>query len=76
MKVKQEILDIVDNPQKRVEIAMELRCGENSIAIQMRRNADNGRMTKMDFLEAISKVSGVPVDEILDRGEVIKEEQS
>lgn len=75
MKVKQEILDLVDNPQKRTEIAGELKIGEQAVAWNMRRNSDNGRMTKMDFLEAISKVSGIPVSEILEE-EVEKATQS
>jgi hypothetical protein len=76
MKVKQEILDRVNNTEKRVLIAQELKVGEQMVQSHMRRNANNGRMTKMDFLQAISKVSGVPVDEILEQGEVVKEPQS
>jgi hypothetical protein len=75
MKVKQEILDSVNTPQKRTLIALDLGIGEQTVAIQMRRNASNGRMTKMDFLQAISKVSGVAVDEILET-ELVKSPQS
>lgn len=75
MKVKQEILDRVNNTEKRVLIAQELKVGEQMVQSHMRRNANNGRMTKMDFLQAISKVSGIPVDEILEK-EVIEEPQS
>jgi len=75
-KVKQSILDLVDNPQKRTEIAGILKVGEQAIAWNMYHNKPNGRMTKMDFLEAISKVSGIPVTEILEEAEVAKETQS
>lgn len=66
MKIKQTILDLVDNPQSRTRIALDLRQGEQGVALQMRNNSDNGRMTKMDFLMAISKEAGVPVEDILE----------
>lgn len=66
MKLRQEILDKIDNPQTRTAIASELLCGEQNIAVHLRRNADNGRMTKMDALQAISKVAGISVGEILE----------
>lgn len=76
-KVKQSLLDSVNNPQTRTAIAQKLRVGEQSIAWQMRKNAVNGRMTKMDFLEVLSEISGVPVNEILeDALQVEKETQS
>lgn len=66
MKIKQEILDLVDNPQSRTRIALDLCIGEQTVALQMRNNAENGRMTKMDFLKAISKECGVSVEDILE----------
>lgn len=72
MKIKQTILNQVDNPQSRTRIALDLKLGEQSVAVQMRNNSENGRMTKMDFLMAISKEAGVPVEEILE-GEDLKE---
>lgn len=72
MKVKQKILDIVNNPQTRTDIAQDLRIGEQSVAFHMRVNRANGRMTKMDFLQALSKVSGFPVDEILEETAVLE----
>jgi len=74
MKVKQKILDSVNMPQKRVEIAIELRVGEQMVQYHMRVNKENGRMTKMDFLKAISKISGVPVNEILEDAVVVEKE--
>lgn len=67
MKVRQKILDKVNNPKTRTAIALEVGVGEQAVALQMRLNSDNGRMTKMDFLQAISKVSGVPADKILEQ---------
>lgn len=77
MKIKQKILDIIDNPQSRTAIASELKVGEQTIAVQLRGNKSNGRMTKMDSLLAISKVSGYPVSEILEQEPVeVKEPQN
>jgi hypothetical protein len=66
MKVKQEILDKIDNPQSRTRIAMQLNQGEQSIALACRANQDNGTLTKMAALKAISEIVGIPVEEILE----------
>lgn len=67
MKVRQNILDQIDNPQMRTLIAVELGVGEAVIAVHMRRNSEDGRMTKMDFLKAISKVLKVSIEDILEK---------
>lgn len=69
MKIKQTILDLVDNPLSRTRIAVDLKVGEQTVALQMRNNSENGRMTKMDFLMAISKEAGVPVDQVIEETE-------
>lgn len=70
MKVKQKILDEINNPRMRTQIAVLLKTGENNVALAIRRNVSNGRMTKMDFLQAISQVSGIAVSEILEQEQV------
>jgi hypothetical protein len=71
MKLKTEILTLVNNPQSRNRIAQALEVGEQAVAVQMRVNAINGRLTKMDALQAISKECGVPVENILETEEAI-----
>jgi len=71
MKVKQKILELIDKPIIRTTIAGKLGVGEQTIAIHIRRNVSNGRMTKMDFLQAISEVTGSPVNTILEEEETI-----
>lgn len=67
MKVKRSILDKIDTPQVRTRIAISLGCGEQVLAVHMRKNATNGRLTKMDALQAISKeLNGLAIAEILD----------
>lgn len=70
MKVKQEVLDKINNPQDRVAIAALLKCGEQNIGSLIDRNQMNGRLTTMQALEAISEVSGIEVSEILEREQV------
>lgn len=66
MKVKQSILDLVNNPSARNRIALDLGCGEQAVALHMRHNKVNGRLTKMDALSAIAKEVGKPVEEIIE----------
>lgn len=65
MKVKQNILNQINNVQTRMAIANRLKTGEQNIVLAMRRNATNGRMTKMDFLLAVTAETGINIDEIL-----------
>lgn len=66
MKVKQEILDQINNVKTRMAIANRLGTGEQNIVLAMRRNSPNGRMTKMDFLKAVEAELNIPVGEILE----------
>jgi hypothetical protein len=65
MKIKQEILDKINNPLVRVRLAVRLGVGEQTLQVRMRKNSSNGRLTKMDALRAISEEVGVDVMEIL-----------
>jgi hypothetical protein len=67
MKIIQDILDLVNNPQSRTKIAMALKQGEQSVAIACRQNADNGVLTKYAALEVISEETGKSIEEIIDR---------
>lgn len=66
MILTKAILDLVNNPVSRTAIAAKLRVGESAVAVQMRRNRPNNRLTKMDAVMAISEVSGIPKDQILE----------
>lgn len=75
MKIRKEILDQIDNPQSRTKIAMALKQGEQSIALACRTNQDNGTLTKMAALKAISEETGLPIDEILvEEPDVVQED--
>ncbi len=67
MRIKQDILDLVNNPQSRTKIAMALSLGEQSIAIACRENIDNGTLTKYAALEVISEETGNKIEDIIER---------
>jgi hypothetical protein len=70
MKIKKTILDQINTPMMRNQIGQYLKVGEQAVAVQLRKNSPNGRMTKWDALEAISKVTGTSVTEICEDSEV------
>jgi predicted component of type VI protein secretion system len=76
MKVNQQVLDKIDNPTTRNTLGSKLRIGEQTIAVHLRRNKENGRMTKYDALQAMSEITGVPISEILEEGTILKETAS
>lgn len=65
MKVRQEILEQLTSA-KRAQIAVRLNTGQQNIDLAVKRNSRNGRMTKMDFLKAVSEVLNVDISEILE----------
>ena len=67
MKIKQNILDSIDNPQSRTKIAMVLHIGEQAIAKACRANDPNGTLTKYAALEVISEETGKKIEDILER---------
>jgi len=66
MKVKKEILEKIDNPRSRTRIALRLGCGEQNVANLIRKNFENGALTKMIALKAIAEETGLSLDEILE----------
>jgi hypothetical protein len=67
MKLKQEIIDRLNNPPARRRISAKLKsCGDQAIYKHLRGNTDNGRLTKMDALKAISNELGLSIDELLE----------
>lgn len=71
MKVKQKVLDIVNNVDSRKRISDDLKIGDQMLYKHMNQNKENGRLTKMDALIAISKESKIPVAKILEDAELI-----
>lgn len=73
MKVKQKVLDIVNNVASRKRISDVLNIGDQMLYKHMNQNKENGRLTKMDALIAISNESKIPVSKILEESsELVK----
>lgn len=66
MKVKQTVLDKVNNVDSRKRICDKLGIGDQMLYKHMNQNKENGRLTKMDALIAISEESKIPVSKILE----------
>ena len=67
MKLKQEIIDKLNNPPTRRRISAKLKsCGDQAIYKHLRGNSDNGRLTKMDALKAIAEETGLGIDQLLE----------
>lgn len=65
-KLRQEIINSINNPMSRNRLGIKLTCDAQAVAVQIRQNNINGRLTRMDALEAISEEVGVPVDQLLE----------
>lgn len=72
MKIRNTIIELINNPHSRTRIASDLKCGEQSVYLHIKRNSPNGRLTKMDALQAISKETNIQLTEILEESEVVK----
>lgn len=66
MKIKKKILDKVNNVGSRRRICSDLDISDQMLYKHIRANRENGRLTKMDALKAMSKETGEPVDEIIE----------
>src|SRR5690242_19569560 len=67
MKLKQEVVDKLNNPPTRRRISAKLKsCGDQAIYKHLRGNSDNGRLTKMDALKAIAEETGLTIDQLLE----------
>lgn len=71
MKVRQEILEKINNPQSRTKIAMALGQGEQSIALVCRTNQPNSALTKWAAVKVISEELNVPMDQVLEESSLV-----
>lgn len=66
MKVKQTILDQINNVASRRRISTKLDIGDQMLYKHIKTNADDGPLTKMKAIICISEETGVDVSEILE----------
>lgn len=66
MKVKQSILDQINNVDSRRRISEKLGIGDQMLHKHITANKANGQLTKMVALKAIAEVTGVSVEDMLE----------
>ncbi len=66
MKIKQAVLDQINNVESRRRIAMALEVSDQMFYRHMTQNAEDGTLTKIKALVAISEETGLAVQELLD----------
>ena len=64
MIIKKAVIEQINNRQTRINLCLKLNCGEQGLVLHISKNRDNGRLTKMDALMAISEETGIPVMEL------------
>lgn len=76
MKVKRNILDLVNNPRARTRIADKLNCGEQAVYLQIKWNHPNGRLTKYDALKALAEETGQPIADLVEEGTIEEKDEA
>lgn len=66
MKIKKTILVKINNVRARKKICNDLGIGDQMLYKHIVANKENGRLTKLDALKAISKETGFAIREIVD----------
>jgi hypothetical protein len=66
MKIRQKILDQINEPGTRSKIAVALKQGEQAVYVACKINADDGPLTKYAALTAISEITGLPFNKIVE----------
>lgn len=66
MKVKQEILDKVNNVDSRRPISEKLEIGDQMLYKHMKANVSDGPLTKMKAVMAIADEAGIHFSEVLE----------
>jgi len=67
MKIKQTILDQINNVESRRGISEKLGIGDQMLYKHIKTNSDDGPLTKMIALMAISEETGIPIDQVLEQ---------
>jgi hypothetical protein len=66
MKVKQSILDKINNVDSRRRISEKMSIGDQTLYKHIVANLSDGSLTKMTALKAISEETGIAVDKLLE----------
>lgn len=66
MKIKRKILDQINNPRSRARICCQVGVGDRALMKTIALNKENGLMTKMIYLLAISNEVGLPIEKLFE----------
>lgn len=72
MKIKKAIIDRIINSDSRCRISLDMGIGPEALRNYLVANKNNGRLTKMDALVAISKEVGIEVMDLLEEPEPVE----
>lgn len=65
MKIKREIIEAINNVKNRRVLAEVLDTGDQTVYTHLRNNADDGILTKFIALRAISRITGLPIEQLV-----------
>jgi len=65
MKIRKAIINSVNNVNSRKRISNDLNISDQMLYKHLSANKENGRLTKMDALKAISKETGIGIEDII-----------
>ena len=66
MKIREDILKRINNVRSRRAIAIKLNVGEQMIYAHINQNREDGALTKMKALVAISEELGIQVADLIE----------
>lgn len=66
MRIKQFVLDKINNVQSRRQIAEALNVGDQNVYRLISKNATDGHLTKLKVLRIISEEVGLPIDDLVE----------
>lgn len=66
MKIKRKILDQINNPRSRARICCQVGIGDRALLKSISKNIDDGPLTKMSYLCAISNEVGLPIEKLFE----------
>jgi hypothetical protein len=71
MKIKKTILVKINNVRSRKKICNDLGVSDQMLYKHIVANKENGRLTKLDALKAISKETGFAIRDIVDDSSLV-----
>lgn len=65
MKISEEAIKAVNTRDNRLRLALELGVSENTARVYINENREDGELTKVSAIKAISEITGLDQSDIL-----------